>query len=152
MYDPLHSVGIRCILKLFFFNYPIVSRCTKFVFQKYCKLVVVIYILLLPWPKEDFTPRNLSRSRNYVSRELYQSLQHIKISGMREFLKISKESEVLSYHHAKLAEFSKTMNCKKSSSESVSGEVEKVARNVDIDTMPVCFGGLNNCGFPKSST
>ena len=37
----------------FVFNYPIVSHCTKFVFQKHWGLEV-IYILLFLWPKEGF--------------------------------------------------------------------------------------------------
>ena len=32
-----------------------------------------------------------------------------------------------------------------SSSESVSRKVEKVSQNVDMDTMPVCFGGFKEC-------
>ena len=32
-----------------------------------------------------------------------------------------------------------------SSSESVSRKVEKVSQNVDMDTMPVCFGDFKKC-------
>ena len=62
MCDLLYSVGIHCICELVF-NYPIVSRCTKFVFQKRCE-VEVIYILFLPWPKEGFAARKQSRKKN----------------------------------------------------------------------------------------
>ena len=53
-------VCVICCVQLAFivfmsscFYYPIASRCTKFVFQKHYELEV-IYILFLPWPKEDF--------------------------------------------------------------------------------------------------
>ena len=49
----------------FVFNDPIVSRCTKFVFQKRCELEV-IYILFLPWPKEGFAARKQSRKKNFA--------------------------------------------------------------------------------------
>ena len=48
-----------------FVNYPIVSRCTKFVFQK-CYELEVIYILFLPWPKEGFASRKQSRKKNFA--------------------------------------------------------------------------------------
>ena len=41
MCDLLHSVGIYCICWPFVFNYPIVSRCTKFLFQKRYELEVI---------------------------------------------------------------------------------------------------------------
>ena len=34
-----------------------------------------------------------------------------------------------------------------SSSKSVTRKVEKVSQNVDMDTMPVCFGDFKNCTF-----
>ena len=71
--DLLYSVGIH-FLWAFVFNYPIVSRCTKFVFQKRCELEVIC-ILLLPWPKEAFVSRKVSRKKNLRgegSTEVYQ--------------------------------------------------------------------------------
>ena len=35
-----------------------------------------------------------------------------------------------------------------SSSESVSRKVEKVSQNVDMDTMPICFGDFKKCTVP----
>ena len=49
----------------FVFNCPIVSRCTKFVFQKRYELEV-IYILFLPWPKEGFASWKQSRKKNFA--------------------------------------------------------------------------------------
>ena len=77
--DLLYSVGIH-FLWAFVFNYPIVSRCTKFVFQKRCELEVIC-ILFLPWPKEAFVSRKVSRKKNFAWRGQYRSLPDIKISG-----------------------------------------------------------------------
>ena len=41
MCDLLYSVGIYCICWAFVFHYPIVSRCTKFLFQKRYELEVI---------------------------------------------------------------------------------------------------------------
>ena len=61
----------------FFLNYPILSRCTKFVFQKRCELEV-IYILFLPWPKEDFASENSrGRSTESVSRKVEKVSQNV---------------------------------------------------------------------------
>ena len=35
-----------------------------------------------------------------------------------------------------------------SSSESVSRKVEKVSQNVDMDTLPICFGDFKKCTVP----
>ena len=35
-----------------------------------------------------------------------------------------------------------------SSRESVSRKVEKVSQNVDMDTMPICFGDFKKCSVP----
>ena len=35
-----------------------------------------------------------------------------------------------------------------SSSESVSRKVEKVSQNVDMDTIPICFGHFKKCTVP----
>ena len=53
-------------LLAFLFKYPIVSRCTKFVFQKYCKQVTIGF----GWPKKVFPIiKSISskpkQSRNY---------------------------------------------------------------------------------------
>ena len=54
-------------LLVFVFNYPIVSRCTKFVLQKRYVLEV-IYKLFLQWPKEGSLPEN-NRGRRTLRRE-----------------------------------------------------------------------------------
>ena len=77
MCDLLYSGGSHCICELFFLNYPILSRCTKFVFQKRCELEV-IYILFLPWPKEDFASENSrGRSTESVSRKVEKVSQNV---------------------------------------------------------------------------
>ena len=61
-------------LKAFLFNYTIVSRCTKFAFQKYCKLVVN-HILLLPWAKEDVEDtRTIEDKGLYIERAVLKSV------------------------------------------------------------------------------
>ena len=66
MCDFLYSVGIYCFCTLnFFLNYPIVSRCTLFEFQKRYELEV-IYILILPWPKEGFACQKQLRKKNFA--------------------------------------------------------------------------------------
>ena len=65
MFDLFYSVGIHCICEAFVFNYPIISRCTKFVFQKFYDLEM-IYILFLPWPKEGFASQKQSRKKNFA--------------------------------------------------------------------------------------
>ena len=80
MCDFLYSVGIHCICELFFFNYPIVSHCTKFLFQKGCEFEV-IYILFLPWLKEGFASRKtIEEEKLCVERAVPKSTRY-KISG-----------------------------------------------------------------------
>ena len=95
----------------FFFNYPIVSRCTKFVFQKRCELDV-IYILFLPWPKEGFASRKQSRKKNFAQREQYRSLLDIKISGQQAFLRIDNERKVSSFKQSSMKLFQLSLNMK----------------------------------------
>ena len=60
-------------LGVFVFNYPIVSSCTKFVFQKRYELEV-IYILFLPWPKERFRfPKTIEIEELCVERAVPKS-------------------------------------------------------------------------------
>ena len=49
------------------YSVPILSRCTKFVFQKRYELEV-IYILFLPWPKKGFASRKQSRKKNFAKK------------------------------------------------------------------------------------
>ena len=69
-------------------------------------------------------------------------------------MRIGNECEVSSLQYSKLVEFlkskleSSTVSATisvDSSSESVSRKVEKVSQNVDMDTMPVCFGDFKKC-------
>ena len=53
------------VLRTFVFHYPIVSRCTLFEFQKRYELEV-IYILILPWPKEGFACQKQLRKKNFA--------------------------------------------------------------------------------------
>ena len=58
---------ICCIQSAFVFNYPVVSRCTKFVFQKRYELKV-IYILFCHGRRKVSLPEN-NRGRKTLRRE-----------------------------------------------------------------------------------
>ena len=72
-----------CCEVLFLIFFFIVSRCTKFVFQNRYELEV-IYILILPWPKEGFAglPKTIEEEELCVEKAVLKllSLPNIKIS------------------------------------------------------------------------